>query len=272
MWLKWGKYMNNKVYGVLFKNNSKPYYFISDLDIDLNTEVIVETEKGEQYGKVVSILDKYDEKQAYKQILRVATKDDTDVFYKNLKDADSALKKCKDLVKELNLNMFVINAQYNFDRSQLLINFSADDRIDFRELARRLAGVYRTRIELRQIGARDKAKQVGGIGICGQKLCCANFLNQIDSISMNKAKNQNLALNPSKINGSCGRLLCCLCYEDDEYTRCSKGLFPIGTKVKYNWEEAQIIGVDILTRTYKALINEEKVTIKHEELDNDRKK
>ena len=264
--------MNNKVYGIIFKNNCKPYYFISEIDVDINNEVIVETEKGEQYGKVISIIDKPENSSEYKSILRIATPEDTDKYYKNLKDSEIALNKCKQLVKELNLNMYIINAAYNFDRSQLLINFSADDRIDFRELARKLAGVYKTRIELRQVGARDKAKLIGGIGICGQKLCCSNFLNQIDSISMNKAKNQNLALNPSKINGSCGRLLCCLCYEDEEYTRCSKGLFPIGTKVKYNGEEAQIIGVDILTRTYKALINEEKVTIKHEELDNDRKK
>lgn len=264
--------MKSKIYGVLFKNNSKPYYFKSDFEIDINTEVIVETEKGEQYGKVVSLLENPDKKTKYKSIIRTATKEDTDVFYKNLKDADSALKKCKELVKELNLDMAVINASYNFDRSQLLINFSADDRIDFRELAKKLAGIYRTRIELRQIGARDKAKQVGGVGVCGQKLCCARFLNQIDSISMNKAKNQNLALNPSKINGCCGRLLCCLTYEDDEYTRCSKGLYPVGTEVKVDGEKAVITSIDILSRSYKVLINDEKRTVKHEDIANDRKK
>lgn len=264
--------MKSKIYGVLFKNNSKPYYFKSDFEVDINTEVIVETEKGEQYGKVVSLLENPDKKTKYKSIIRTATKEDTDVFYKNLKDADSALKKCKELVKELNLDMAVINASYNFDRSQLLINFSADDRIDFRELAKKLAGIYRTRIELRQIGARDKAKQVGGVGVCGQKLCCARFLNQIDSISMNKAKNQNLALNPSKINGCCGRLLCCLTYEDDEYTRCSKGLYPVGTEVKVDGEKAVITSIDILSRSYKVLINDEKRTVKHEDIANDRKK
>ena len=264
--------MENKVYGVIFKNNSKVYYFSSQMDLEVNNEVIVETEKGEQYGKIVNIVDNYDDIQDLKPILRIATSEDTETFYKNLKDADSALKRCKELVKELNLDMFVINAQYNFDRSQLLINFSADDRVDFRELAKKLAGIYRTRIELRQIGPRDKAKQVGGIGICGQKLCCANFLNQIDSISMNKAKNQNLALNPSKINGCCGRLLCCLCYEDDEYTRCSVGLFPVGTKVTYEGEEATIMSVDILTRSYKIMVNDEKISVKHEDLKYDRKK
>ncbi len=264
--------MKNKIYQVIFKNSCKPYSFKSDLELDVNTEVIVETEKGEQYGKVVGEQTNRSDKDNYQKVIRIATPEDTEVYYKNLKDADSALKKCKDLVKDFGLDMYIINAQFSFDRSQLLINFTADDRIDFRELARKLASVYRTRIELRQIGARDKAKQIGGIGVCGQKLCCANFLNQIDSISMNKAKNQNLALNPSKINGACGRLLCCLCYEDDEYTRCSAGLLPIGTKINYQGEEAQIIGVDILTRTYKVIINDEKVSIKHEDIKNDRKK
>jgi len=264
--------MENKVYGVLFKNNSKAYYFKSPLILDINTEVIVDTEKGEQYGKIVSKITDYKNIDDYKEIVRIATKDDEECYYKNLKDADSALKKCKELVDELGLNMFIINASYNFDRSQLLINFSADDRVDFRELARKLAGIYRTRIELRQIGARDKAKQIGGIGICGQKLCCANFLNQIDSISMNKAKNQNLALNPSKINGACGRLLCCLCYEDDEYTRCSKGLLPVGSEMNYNGEKGTIVSIDILTRTYKVIINDQKITVKAEELENASKK
>ena len=264
--------MENKIYGILFKNNTKPYYFKSTMDIDINTEVIVSTEKGEQYGKVVSILDKPREDMEYKDILRIATQEDTDIFYKNTKDADNALKKCRNFVKELGLEMNVINASFSFDRSQLLINFSADDRIDFRELARKLAGVYRTRIELRQIGARDKAKQISGLGVCGRELCCAAFLNQIDSISMNKAKNQNLALNPSKINGSCGRLLCCLVYEDDEYTRCSKGLLPVGSVIKYNGEDATITSIDILSRTYTALVGDEKIKIKAEELEHDRRK
>lgn len=264
--------MKYKVYGVLFKNNSKAYYFKSNEDIDINTEVIVDTEKGQQYGKIVSILAEYNENEEFKDIIRLATSEDTEIYYENLKDSEEALKKCKELVKELDLKMFVINAAYNFDRSQLLINFSADDRIDFRELARKLAAIYKTRIELRQIGARDKAKQVGGIGVCGQKLCCANFLNQIDSISMNKAKNQNLALNPSKINGACGRLLCCLCYEDDEYTRCSKGLLHVGTSVKYNGEPATIVGVDILSRTYKIIVDEEKISVKAEDVENVSKK
>lgn len=264
--------MNKKVYGILFKNNTKPYYFQSDMELENNTEVIVPTEKGEQYGKVVGIMTNPKEISEYKEILRVATAEDTEIFYKNLKDSDSALKKCREFIEELGLEMNVINAMFSFDRSQLLINFSADDRVDFRELARKLAGVYRTRIELRQIGARDKAKQISGLGVCGRELCCSSFLTQIDSISMNKAKNQNLALNPSKINGSCGRLLCCLTYEDEEYTRCSKGLLTVGSKIKYNGEEATIMSVDILSRTYTAMVGEEKVKIKAEELEHANRK
>ena len=168
--------------------------------------------------------------------------------------------------------MHILSAQYSLDRSQLLFNFYADDRIDFRELAKKLASIYKTRIELRQVGARDKAKQVGGLGVCGQKMCCSRFLNQFDSITMNMAKNQNLALNPSKINGCCGRLLCCLNYEDEEYIRCSKNLLSVGNIIKYNGKDATIIGVDILNRKYKIACDEEKLTIDAEQIKNDSKK
>lgn len=264
--------MKNKVYGVLFNNNCKPYYFKSDLDLSIDDEVIVETEKGEQYAKVSSTKSALKEDNELKEIIRKADKKDRDIFLKNLKDSDSALIKCKELVEELKLDMTLINASFSFDRSQLIINFSADERIDFRDLAKKLAGIYRTRIELRQIGARDKAKQIGGLGVCGSELCCIRFLNQIDSISMNKAKNQNLALNPNKINGSCGRLLCCLCYEDDEYTRCSKGLLSVGSIIKFQGREGTIIGVDVLNRKYKVLFDEEKVDIPAESIKNDSKK
>lgn len=263
--------MDYKVYSVLFKNTSKPYSFKADFEVNINDNVIVETEKGQQYGKVVGIKETNDKFDELKSILRLSTPEDDEVYYKNLKDSISAVKKCKEFINELGLEMSVINANFNFDRSQLLINFSADDRIDFRELAKKLAGVYRTRIELRQIGSRDKAKLIGGVGICGQKLCCSRFLNQIESISINKAKNQNLALNPSKINGSCGRLLCCLCYEEDEYLRCSKGLMPVGSMIKVDGKEGTIIGVDILNRTYKVALNDEKIVVKADDLNASKK-
>ena len=155
--------------------------------------------------------------------------------------------------------MNIVNAQFNLDRSQLLFNFIADGRIDFRELAKKLASIYHTRIELRQIGARDKAKEVGGIGVCGGELCCLRFLKKIDAISMNMAKNQNLALNPSKINGACGRLLCCLAYEDEAYIEAAKKMPKIGDKIDTSAGEAQVVSVDIINQRGKVMINGEKV-------------
>lgn len=255
------------IYGVNFKDNGKIYNFKSKFRCPLNVTVITETEKGQQFGKVVSFIDdennkNYDE---LKEIIRISTKKDYDEYLKNLKDADLALKNCRRLVKELNLDMKLINASYTFDRKQLLFNFLADERIDFRELAKKLAAIYRTRIELRQVGARDKAREIGGLGACGQKICCANFLNHIDSVSMNMAKNQGLALNPSKINGVCGRLLCCLTYEEEEYIKCNKGLPDIGQTVTTPYGEGQVTNVNILDRSYKVLINNEKIDIKVED-------
>ncbi len=251
------------VYGVNFKDNGKIYNFKSKIRCPINVTVITETEKGLQFGKVVSYLGNELNKNidGLKDIIRIATKRDYEEYLKNLKDADLALKQCRILVKELNLEMKMINASYTFDRKQLIFNFIADERVDFRELARRLAAIYHTRIELRQIGARDKAREVGGVGICGNKICCANFLNHIDSVSMNMAKNQGLALNPSKINGLCGRLLCCLTYEDEEYLRCSENLPSIGETVKTELGEGSVVNVDILHRSYKVLVNNEKVEI-----------
>ena len=253
-----------KVYGVTFKENGKIYYFKSDIDCELNSSVITETEKGLQYGKVIKEIT--DEKSLnnindYKSVLRIATAEDYKEYLNNLKLAEKALNKSKEIAHELKLDMKIINASFTFDKSQLLINFLADERVDFRELAKKLASVYRTRIELRQIGPRDKAKEVGGLGPCGQPLCCARFLSHIESISMNMAKNQNLALNPSKINGSCGRLLCCLQYEDEEYTRCGKGIPYVGQTVKTKYGTGQVLSTDILNRKYVVLIDDEKYEI-----------
>ena len=251
------------IYGVMFKENGKLYNFKSDIEISLNTNVIVDTDKGEQFGKVVSFineLEQYD-KEELRSIIRVATDSDYNKYLKNLKEATEALKKCKELVNECNLNMNIISSQYNFDKSQLIFNFVSEERVDFRELARKLAGIYHTRIELRQIGARDKAKEIGGVGVCGQKICCARFLGHIEAVSMNMAKNQNLALNPSKINGVCGRLLCCLQYEDEQYLECSKNLPSNGDIIKTSKGEGQVINVDILNKKVKVLINGNKEEI-----------
>lgn len=263
--------MENKVYGIIFKNSNKIYNFISDKEYKLDDEVIVDTENGFQFGKVVRTNVAIQENVDYKEIVRLVDDEDKNTFYNNLKSSEEALNKARSLAANLNPDMHIINASFNFDKTQLLINFSADERVDFRELAKKLAGLYHTRIELRQIGARDKAKQISGVGICGFELCCSKFLNQIDTISMNKAKNQGLALNPSKINGSCGRLLCCLNYEDEEYTRCRKDTMPIGTIVNYNKKEAKIVGFDVLTRNYHLMIDNEEIIVGVDEVNGSKK-
>ena len=154
------------------------------------------------------------------------------------------------------LNMKIIDASYTFDRDKLIFRFLADTRVDFRELAKELAAIYKLRIELRQIGVRDKAKEIGGCGLCGQKLCCSRFLKEIDTVSINMAKNQNLSLNPSKINGVCGRLLCCLKYEDSGYTECRKCMKKIGDSVKTEFGEGKIVGLEILKEQYKVEVPE----------------
>lgn len=248
----------NKVYGVIFNGNDKKFYYKSESDYEIASLVIVETERGQQLVKVVQVLDDYKD-EITDEIIRLATTEEYEKYLENLKDADRALKKCIMFAKELELDMNIVNAQFNLDRSQLLFNFTADGRIDFRELAKKLASIYHTRIELRQIGARDKAKEVGGIGICGGELCCLRFLKKIDAISMNMAKNQNLALNPSKINGACGRLLCCLAYEDEAYIEAAKKMPKVGDKIDTLAGEAQVVSVDIINQRGKVMINGEKV-------------
>jgi len=149
--------------------------------------------------------------------------------------------------------MVIMDATYTFDRSQLIFRFIADERIDFRQLAKELGSMFKTRIELRQVGIRDKAKEIGGFGPCGRKMCCCAFLREFDSVSINMAKNQNLALNPSKINGTCGRLMCCLKYEDENYSEYKKDLPELGKKVKTKDYEGKVISIDIFNKTYKVL-------------------
>ncbi len=242
------------IYGVKFSDKGKIYYFNAhDLKINNNVCVIVETEKGQQYGKVIEKIkdDEIINKGNFKDIIRLTTKEDYKKHLNNLKEGEQALKKAQVLADELHLGMHFLSSVFTFDKKQLLLNFTAEERIDFRELTRKLASIYRTRIELRQIGARDKACNVGGIGPCGRELCCSSFLNSLESVSMNMAKNQNLALNPSKINGCCGRLLCCLAYEDENYQESQKGLPSVGDVITMENIKGKVISVDILNRKIK---------------------
>ena len=248
--------------GVTFNNKGKVYYFdAGDLNVKKNITVIVDTEKGMQFGKIVDInVENVDVKvlENIKPILRISTKEDYNKYMKNLKDGIKALNDAKNKAEAMGLDMNIVDAVWTFDRKQLTFNFIADDRIDFRDLVKYLAATYKARIELHQMGVRDKAKMVGGIGSCGRTLCCTDFLNKIDTISINMAKNQNIALNPSKINGVCGRLLCCLQYEDDVYTELKSQLPHVGSVVKCEYGKGEVIEVNVIKNSYIVMIDGEK--------------
>jgi cell fate regulator YaaT (PSP1 superfamily) len=250
------------VVGIKLSDNGKTYYFNSNgYNLNNGDNVIVETEKGLQYGEVVVIEvdDVKNNNLEYKNVIRIANKNDYKKHMNNLKDADKALVKCNELIEEYELDMKIIDVSYTFDREQLIFRFVSDNRVDFRQLAKDLGSIFKTRIELRQVGIRDKAKEIGGIGPCGRKLCCNNFLTEFDSVSINMAKNQNLSLNPTKINGVCGRLLCCLKYENDNYTEYKKGLPDVGHRVKTEKGEGKVISVDVFKRSYKVLLPENEI-------------
>lgn len=261
-----------KLVGVKLNDAGKVYYFDASLvNVNENATVIVETEKGLQYGTVVKLIpdDEIDNRIDHKRVIRLTTKADYKKHLSNLKDADKALVRCNELIEQYGLEMKIIDACYTFDREQLMFRFLADERVDFRQLAKDLGSIFKTRIELRQVGIRDKAKEIGGFGPCGRKLCCNNFLTEFDSVSINMAKNQNLSLNPTKINGVCGRLLCCLKYENDNYTEYKKGLPNIGSKVKTENGEGKVISVDVFKQNYKVLVNNSEVI--NVELENESK-
>lgn len=250
----------NNVVGVFFKPNSKVYFFNrNNVPLKDADKVIVETDRGLQLGTVLMCDIKNKESlKDLKPILRVATKSDIFTFEKNNRDALKALSKAKRISERLNLNMTIIDASFTFDRNQLLFYFLADSRVDFREMAKELASIYKTRIELRQIGVRDKAKSVSGIGQCGRELCCSCYLNDfMDSVTINMAKNQNLALNPNKINGQCGRLLCCLNYEDEVYSENRKGMPSVGEEIETENGKGRVVSIDILKRKYTVSIPDE---------------
>ncbi len=260
-----------KCIGIEFKENGKQYIFdINGLDINLGENVIVETERGLQFGKAVVYYGEINDGKEHAKVVKVATKKDEEQNKKNIKEAAQALEKAQELADEYQLEMKFLESFYTFDRKQLVFQFLADNRVDFRDLAKSLAAIYKTRIELRQVGVRDKAKEISGIGPCGRKLCCSNFLSDLDSVGIAQVKNQNLALNPNKINGLCGRLLCCLKFEDDLYTEYRKDLPEVGDTIKNNEEEGTVVSIDIPNRKYVYVTEsgnkvEVKVPFKNEE-------
>lgn len=243
-----------KIIGVNFENDNRIYYYQYPEPIKIGYNVIVENENGKFLATVATEIHEIDEKKLevpLNKILRISSKEDFKKYQDNKNEEFIVLKKCNNLIKKYKLDMKILDAKFTLNREQLLIRFYSEDRVDFRNLAKDLASIFKTRIELRQIGIRDKAKMVGGIGLCGQKLCCSRFLNKFDSVSISMAKNQNLALNPTKINGTCGRLLCCLKYEDNCYTELRSSLPNVGKIVKVNDISGKVVSVDILKRKYK---------------------
>ena len=237
-------YFENTKSSTFFKNNG--------LNLKINLTVLVNTDKGIQFGKVINIISDISQFDGVElgEVVKISSKKDYLHHLENIKLNEEALKKCKEMVKDSKLNMTILDANYNFDRTQLVFRFVADERIDFRQLAKDLGATFRTRIELRQIGIRDKAKEVGGIGPCGRLLCCSSYLNTFDSVTINMAKNQNVSLNPTKINGVCGRLLCCLKYENDIYFEMKKGMPKVGDKVDIPQGSGKVISVNLFKSSY----------------------
>ena len=252
------------------QTNGIYYLAPNTLELKKNDEVVFETENGPLIGVVCK--ETYKEKKEnlvlpLDKVLRIADKKDHDKYNKNVSEAEKALEDAKKYSNKLELDMNFVDAYFNLDKSQLVFLFLSETRIDFRELAKKLAAKYKTRIELRQVGVRDKAKRVGGLGPCGLFLCCNSFLADFNSVSINMAKNQMLALNPTKINGVCGRLLCCLGYENDTYTEMKKGLPKIGLVADTPLGMGKVVSVDIFKKTYSVDLKDQGIVTFDKESD-----
>ena len=249
-----------RIIGVRFKRLGKIYFFDPKwLEVKKGENVVVETSQGEEIAEVVVPNRMIEEEKIVtplKKVLRLASK-------KDLKHADECRKKekeafnvCNKKIKEHQLEMTLTDVEYKFDNSKILFYFTADGRVDFRDLVKDLASIYKTRIELRQIGVRDEVKRIGGNGVCGRELCCCSFLNDFETVSIKMAKEQNISLNPSKISGNCGRLMCCLKYEQDVYEEKAKKLPNVGAIVKTPDGQGEVEGLETLKEVVKVKIKD----------------
>ncbi|MCZ0756755.1 PSP1 domain-containing protein [Anoxybacillus sp. J5B_2022] len=255
------------VVGVRFKKAGKIYYFDpGDLTIQTGEFVIVETVRGIEFGKVVISNKQVDENDIVlplKKVIRIADAKDKMVVEDNKKAAQEAYEICLKKVEEHGLEMKLVDVEYTFDRNKVIFYFTADGRVDFRELVKDLAAIFRTRIELRQIGVRDEAKMLGGIGPCGRMLCCSTFLGDFDPVSIKMAKDQNLSLNPTKISGLCGRLMCCLKYENDEYETAKEQLPDLGEYIETPHGVGRVVGLNILERVLQVELSEHERVVEY---------
>ncbi|MCL2527469.1 MAG: stage 0 sporulation family protein [Defluviitaleaceae bacterium] len=243
------------IVGVRFKNAGRIYYFDPcGLEIEQETPVVVETIRGAEYGIValsnrdvnVSNLN-----QPIRKVLRIATQADNEQEESNRQREEEARAVCQEKIKQHNLDMHLVDVELTFDLSKIIFCFTADGRVDFRELVKDLAATFRMRIELKQIGVRDEAKALNGVGICGRGICCASFLDEFQPVSIKMAKDQGLSLNPTKISGLCGRLMCCLKYEEATYNELNKGMPGVGDLVRTPDGTGDVLSVNILRQTAK---------------------
>ncbi|MDQ0352638.1 cell fate regulator YaaT (PSP1 superfamily) [Alkalibacillus filiformis] len=249
-----------EVIGVRFKKAGKIYYFDpGDADLTTDDYVIVETVRGVEFGKVVISNKQVDEEDVVlplKKVIRIADDKDKLTISENNEMTDEAVRTCSDKIKEHQLDMNLVDAEFTFDRNKIIFYFTADGRVDFRHLVKDLAAVFKTRIELRQIGVRDEAKMLGGIGPCGRMLCCSTFLGDFEPVSIKMAKDQNLSLNPAKISGLCGRLMCCLKYENDMYEDAKQELPDIGESLTTSNGSGKVVGLNMLERLVQVELSE----------------
>ncbi|MBF8983663.1 stage 0 sporulation family protein [Lutibacter sp. B2] len=263
-----------KVIGVRFKKAGKIYYFDpDDIIIEKGQNVIVETARGVEFGEVVvgpKEIPEEDIVSPLKKVLRIAMLEDEIINRENKEKEKEALECCIDKIDKHQLDMKLIDVEYTFDNNKIIFYFTADGRVDFRELVKDLASVFKTRIELRQIGVRDEAKMLNGLGPCGRQLCCANWLGDFEPVSIKMAKEQNLSLNPTKISGICGRLMCCLKYEHDMYQKLKKNMPEIGEKVMTPEGKGIVVEKNTLLESVKVkLILQEAKGNKEEKLSDD---
>ena len=251
-----------KVIGVRFKDGGKIYFFDpADIEINKGDYVIVDTARGLECGLVVQGVHTESEDKIVKPlkaVSRIATESDIEKMNQNRRDEKKAFEICLEKIEKHKLDMKLIDVEYTFDRSKALFYFTADGRVDFRELVKELAAIFRTRIELRQIGVRDESKMMGGIGVCGQPFCCSRFLSDFTPVSIKMAKEQGLSLNPTKISGSCGRLMCCLSYEQNVYEYLNSITPGVGSYVRTDDGTGTVVEVSLLAGKLKVRLDRNK--------------
>ena len=260
----------NYYISVKLSSGNKPYSFgTNESTIKIDDKVVVETTKGIELGLVTqgsTELAHFNSKFELKPVTRIANAKDINNHEKNLESANEALDICREEIENLKLDMVLVSAEYTLDKSKLSFVYVADDRVDFRELLKVLATTFKCRIDLRQIGVRDKAKLVGAIGICGRETCCSRFKTNFDVISINMAKNQMLALNMQKLSGQCGKLMCCLKYEDEAYTEAKKGMPKLNSTIEFDNNKYRISSINAVSRLCRLDNNSSSIYVSMDEL------